>query len=54
VEVQPGETVEEVLRGLGVPPEKTRIVLVDNRPAELSQPLAGGERVGIFPAIGGG
>jgi len=39
---------------VGVPAEKTRIIFVDNRAAELDRPLDGGEQVGVFPAIGGG
>jgi molybdopterin converting factor small subunit len=54
VDVEPGQTVEEVLAGLGVPAEQTRIIFINNRAAGLQQRLEGGERVGVFPAIGGG
>jgi molybdopterin converting factor small subunit len=54
LDVEPGQTVQAVLEGLGVPPDQTRIIFVNNRVASLSQPLQGGERVGVFPAIGGG
>jgi molybdopterin converting factor small subunit len=54
VEVEPGQTVEQMLKQLGVPAEKTRILFVNNRAASLSQPLQDGDRVGVFPAIGGG
>ena len=54
LDVEPGETVQQVLERLGVPVEQTRIVFVDSRAADLGQPLSGGERVGVFPAIGGG
>ena len=54
VDVEPGETVEQVLLKLGVPGEQTRIVFVNNRHAGLDQVLEGGEKVGVFPAIGGG
>jgi molybdopterin converting factor small subunit len=54
VDVEPGEAVADVLARLGVPPEKTRILFVNNRAATLSQPLEDGDRVGVFPAIGGG
>lgn len=54
VDVEPGQTVAEVLRRLGVPSEQTRIIFVNHRAGSLSQPLEGGERIGIFPAIGGG
>ena len=54
VEIEPGQTVGDVLAQLGVPQEKTRIIFVDNRAAELSRVLQGGEQLGVFPAIGGG
>ena len=54
VDVEPGQTVADVLRQLGVPAEQTRIIFVNNRAGSLSQPLEGGERIGVFPAIGGG
>lgn len=54
VEIEPGQTVEQVLTGLGVPGDQTRIIFVNNRAAELSHVLQGGEQLGIFPAIGGG
>lgn len=54
VEVEPGETVGEMLERLGVPVEQTRILFVNNRAATLSQTLQDGDRVGVFPAIGGG
>ena len=54
VDVQPGETIRQVLDRLGIPVAQTRIVFVNNRAADLSYPLRGGEQVGVFPAIGGG
>ncbi len=54
VEIEPDQTIEEVLDELGVPAEQTRIIFVDSRAAELSQSLQGGEQIGVFPAIGGG
>lgn len=54
VEVQSGQTIQQVLDKLGVPAEQTRIVFVNNRAATLAQSLEGGEQIGIFPAIGGG
>ena len=54
MDIEPGETVRQVLDRLGVPPEETRILFVNNRAAKLSQPLEDGDRLGVFPAIGGG
>jgi molybdopterin converting factor small subunit len=54
VEIEPGQTVAEVLARLGVPADQTRIIFINNRAAGLSHVLQGGERLGVFPAIGGG
>ncbi len=54
VEIDPGQTVEQVLVQLGVPLDQTRIIFLDNRPADLSAVLHGGEQLNVFPAVGGG
>ncbi len=54
LEIEPGDTIGDVLQRLGVPREQTRIVLVNSRHAALADPLQGGEHVAVFPAIGGG
>ena len=54
VEIEPGQTVEQVLRRLDIEPEQARILFVDSRIAKTSQRLQGGETVSVFPAIGGG
>ena len=54
VDIEPGDTVRRVLDRLGVPPGETRILFVNNRAATLAQTLSDGDRVGVFPAIGGG
>ncbi len=53
-EIEPGQTVEDVLRALGVPVEQARVIFVNSRAAPPSYPLQGGERVAVFPAIAGG
>jgi len=54
VEIEPGETVREVLARLGVPTEQARLVFVDAKAARLDHPLEGGEQLAVFPAIAGG
>jgi len=53
-EIEPGQTVGSLLDRLGIPPDQTRIIFVNNRAAGLSYRLEGGEQIGVFPAIGGG
>ena len=54
VEIESGQTIEQVLQQIGVPSDQTRIIFVNSRAAGLSDRLEGGEQIGIFPAIGGG
>ncbi len=54
VEIQPDQTIERVLLDLGVPLKQTRIIFRNNRAAALSDRLQDGDRLGVFPAIGGG
>jgi molybdopterin converting factor small subunit len=54
MEIEPGETVGQLLDRMGVPRDQTRIIFVNSRAASLGDQLHGGEHVGVFPAIGGG
>ena len=54
VDIEPGQRVADILIRLGIPRERTKIIFVNNRAAGLSHTLEGGERLGVFPAIGGG
>lgn len=54
VEIEPGQTIEQLVAGLGIPVEQTKIVFVDNRRADIGCVLHGSERLDLFSAIGGG
>ncbi len=54
VAVAPGTTVADLLRRLGLPAEKAKLIFIDGAQADLSATLQGGERVGVFPPVGGG
>ena len=47
-------SVAALLAELNVPPQEVKIVFVNSRKADLKTLLNEGDRVGIFPAIGGG
>jgi sulfur-carrier protein len=49
-----GTTIQDLLRRIGLPEEKAQLIFIDGVKGELSSPLKGGERVGIFPPVGGG
>jgi molybdopterin converting factor small subunit len=52
--IEAGTTVGILLQQLDIPPEKIKLVFIDGVRAELTSTLKGGERVGIFPPVGGG
>lgn len=52
--ISPGMTVQEILTQINLPVEKAKLIFIDGTKAELSSRLKGGERVGIFPPVGGG
>jgi molybdopterin converting factor small subunit len=52
--IEPGETVQSVVQRLGVPLESARLIFVDGIKRDLSTALSGGERVAVFPPVGGG
>jgi sulfur carrier protein ThiS len=49
-----GMTVQDLLARLQLPAEKAKLIFIDGTKADLSARLQGGERVGIFPPVGGG
>ncbi len=52
--IEPGISVQELVLELGIPTESAKLIFINGEKAGLSSKLAGGERVGIFPPVGGG
>ena len=52
--ITPGTTVRDVLLKIDVPVEKAKLIFVNGLKKDLDVTLSGGERVGIFPPVGGG
>jgi sulfur-carrier protein len=52
--IEPGITVKKLLDELCVPKDEVKIIFIDGVKHDLGSILKGGERVGIFPAVGGG
>ena len=52
--IESGTTVRRLLADIQIPAVKVRLVFINNIKRDLDTPLRGGERVGIFPPIGGG
>ena len=54
VDVPEPLTVEQLLNKLAIPAAEVKIAMVNGVSAELTQVLAAGDRVGLFPPVGGG
>ncbi len=52
--IEPGATVRPILEKLGVPLEQAKLIFIDGKRGSLDSVLNGGERLGIFPPVGGG
>ena len=54
VPIEAGQTIAQLLEQIAVPLEQTRIIFCNNRLVDRTHTLAGGETIGVFPAVGGG
>ena len=54
VEIRPDEKVSDLLARLNVPAEDVNIVMINGLQASPDAILNDGDRVGLFPALGGG
>jgi molybdopterin synthase sulfur carrier subunit len=52
--IEAGITVGALIQQLNIPQDMIKLVFIDNVHAGLNTTLKGGERVGIFPPVGGG
>ena len=52
--VQPGMTVGDLIQELHVPEADVKLIFIDGVKGDLTSVLKGGERIGIFPPVGGG
>ncbi len=52
--IDPGISVGELALALGVPLESAKLIFVNGQKRDLAATLSGGERVAIFPPVGGG
>jgi sulfur carrier protein ThiS len=52
--IAPGLSVRALLRQLNLPEAQAKLIFINGVQAHLDDVLRGGERVGIFPPVGGG
>ncbi len=53
-EIDAGMTVRQLLAALDIPESDAKLVFVNGKKASVATVLNGGERVGVFPPVGGG
>ena len=52
--IDQGTRICDLLDQINMPQEKAKLIFINGVKAELTTVLEGGERVGIFPPVGGG
>ena len=52
--IEPGLRVRDLLAQLGIPEYEVNLVFINGVLAHLDPPLNGGERVVLYPPLGGG
>ena len=52
--IDKGTSISDLLDQINIPREKAKLIFINGVKAELTSVLEGGERVGIFPPVGGG
>ena len=54
MDVEPGTSVRDLLKRLGIPDTEAKLIFINGRRGSIDTILQGGERLGIFPPVGGG
>jgi molybdopterin converting factor small subunit len=52
--IEPGTTVRNLLKQLGVPEDEIKLIFINGIKGNLASVLQSGDRVGVFPPVGGG
>ncbi|THB78044.1 MAG: MoaD/ThiS family protein [Desulfobacteraceae bacterium] len=52
--MEPDTRLDTLITRLGIPQEQVKLVFVNGKRQELSYVLDEGDRVGVFPPVGGG
>ncbi len=53
-EIRDHSTVKELIGALTIPEDQVKLIFVNGRRRDLSWRLEQGDRVGLFPPVGGG
>ena len=52
--IKPGTTVRDIVDNLSITEDEAKLIFVNNKRAFLTSVLNDGDRLGIFPPVGGG
>lgn len=52
--ISPGTTVADVVRALKIPETDAKLIFINSVRRDRETPLEDGDRLGIFPPVGGG
>jgi molybdopterin converting factor small subunit len=52
--INAGSSVFDVIKALQIPEKEAKLIFVNGSKGSLETVLKGGERIGIFPPVGGG
>ena len=54
LDIEPGSSVSDILKQIGIPATEAKLVFINGKRGAVDTVLEGGERLGIFPPVGGG
>ncbi len=52
--LSPGSDAAGLIEALGIPAKEITVIMINRQPVPPEHPLADGDLVGLFPALGGG
>jgi molybdopterin synthase sulfur carrier subunit len=52
-QIEPGTTVSQLLQEAGINQRDVRIVMINNKQADLDTEVRDGDEIGVFPSMGG-
>lgn len=54
LDIKEGTTIQQVIESLGIAIEDVKIMFINGKHESLESVLTEGDRLGLFPAVGGG
>jgi molybdopterin converting factor small subunit len=54
IDVEDGTCVKDVIQKLKIPADSVKLIFINGVHAKVDTPLKNGDRLGLFPPVGGG